>query len=391
MKTLIELYDPSNILNNLLATYVYSPNRVVFLSDGSKEQTAGVEQLRHALKERFQVLETFHVVLENCASAEKVCQRLCATYPDPVFDLTGGADAVSFAIALFCHNRVRPCICVDWQQRKLICNEPAEKYQDRFHIPSLYIEDILHANGAALQRKMHETPEPNLYEALTTFYEETLRSPKNWLSTCKYLQQVASKAEKEGHPLSFTSNLIIPDRGGKMLRFHPDFAKLAHRLGFFKELEIKKTTVSAVFTNEKILRYLTSQGTWLELYVYITAIQSGRFHDCRMSVVIDWDGIDMKRNNVINEIDVMLMHAARPIFISCKSSVPTTENLNEIYLYAKRLGGSHAKAMLVTTQDVEYLSPTVYLRAKELGVILVQRADLLRKDGLLQILENTTK
>jgi hypothetical protein len=59
---------------------------------------------------------------------------------------------------------------VDWQQRKLICNEPAEKYQDRFHIPSLYIEDILHANGAALQRKMHETPEPNLYEALTTFY-----------------------------------------------------------------------------------------------------------------------------------------------------------------------------------------------------------------------------
>ena len=125
----------------------------------------------------------------------------------------------------------------------------------------------------------------------------------------------------------------------------------------------------------------------MELYVYITAVQSSRFHDCRMSVVIDWDGVFLKRDNVINEIDVMLMRGSRPIFISCKTSVTNTENLNEIYLYAKRLGGSHAQAMLVTTQDVKRQSPTVHLRAQELGVILVQRDDLLQEKGLLRILE----
>jgi len=387
LKTLVELYDPQNILDNIMVPYIFTPDRVVYLCDGREESRAGVEKLKTALTERFPKMEIFCEVLENSEQVFPLCEKLISVYPDPVFDLTGGMDAVGFAVTLFCHTRIRPCICVDWQQRKLICSEAAEKYQEQFHIPQLSIEDLLHACGAALQRKMHETPKKEWFDALTTFYEETLRYPKDWLSTCKYLQQMAAKAENEGHPLSFTGNTVITDRSSKVLRCHPDFMKLAYRLGFLRKLEWKKSTVSVTFADKTILRYLTSQGTWLELYVYITAMQSGRFHDCRMSVVIDWDGIFLKRDNVINEIDVTLMRGARPVFISCKTSVPNTENLNEIYLYAKRLGGSHAQAMLVTTQDVKRQSPTVHLRAKELGVILVERNDLLKENGLLHILE----
>lgn len=387
MKTLVELYDPQNILKNIMVPYIFTPDRVIFLCDGREESKAGVEKLKTALTERFPKMAVFSEVLENSEQVFPLCEKLISVYPDPVFDLSGGTDAVGFAVALFCHTRVRPCICVDWQQRTLLCSEAAEKYRAEFRIPELSIEDILRASGAALQRKMHETPKKEWYDALTTFYEETLRSPKDWLLTCKYLQLMAAKAENEGHPMSFTGNTVITDRGNKVLRCHPDFMNLAYRLGFLKKLEWKKATVSMTFADKTILRYLTSQGTWLELYVYITAMKSGRFHDCRMSVVIDWDGIFLKRDNVINEIDVLLMRGARPVFISCKTSVPNTENLNEIYLYAKRLGGSHAKAMLVTTQDVKKQSPTVYLRAKELGVILVERDDLLKENGLLHILE----
>ena len=140
------------------------------------------------------------------------------------------------------------------------------------------------------------------------------------------------------------------------------------------------------FADEMSLRYLTSQGTWLELYAFIMAKRSGWFHDCQMSVVIDWDGIPQRKDNVVNEIDVMLMRGITPIFISCKTSVPTTESLNEIELYAKKLGGSGAKSMLVTTAALND-APTVRIRAKELDLILVERNDLLKESGLLPFLK----
>ena len=388
LKTLVEIYDASNVIDNVLVSYLFQPDRVVFLSDSSSRSKEGIDSLRNALTARFPNMKVFQEILDNSEQVEKVCERLVATYPDPVFDLTGGQDVIGFAVTLFCYERVRPCICIDWQQRRLICNEAAEKYRVNVTFPQMTIENMLQMNGATLQRKMHNTPPKSLYEPLVDFYEETLRFPKNWLSTCKYLQIMASKAEKEGHPMSFTGNSVITDRGAKVLRCHPDFAKLAYRLGFLKELEWKKTTVSITFANETVLRYLTSQGTWLELYVYITAMQSGSFSDCKMSVVIYWDGIDIKRDNVIKEIDVILIRGCRPVFISCKTSVPSTENLNEIALYAKRFGGNHAIPMLVTTTDVRSQSATTYYRAQELGVILVERKDLLKENGLLHILEN---
>lgn len=386
MKTLVELYDAKNTIDNILAAYIFRPDHVVFLFDGQPENLEAVQKVQQALSARYPGMTSSREILSGSGQAREVFERLISLYPDPVFDLTGGQDAVSFAISMLCYVRCRPCICIDRQRGELLCSEAAQIYREQFRMPELEIEDILRANGAALLRSMHQTPPPERYDALTVFYEETLHSPKEWLSFCRYLQQMAAKADREGHPLSIQGNSVVADKNGRMFQCHPDFARLAYRLGFLTKLELEKNRVSLTFADETVLRYLTSQGTWLELYVYITAERSGCFNDCRMSTVIDWDGVFQKQDNVVNEIDVLLMCGIRPVFISCKTSVPTTENLNEIELYAKKLGGSQAVAMLVTTTDVKKQEPIVYYRARELGVILVQREVLLKENGLLQCL-----
>lgn len=388
MKTLVELYDSKNIIDNILASYIFRPEHVVFLSDGRSKSMTGIKELQKALTLRFPGMAFSCELLRNSKQVPEVCGRLMALYPDPVFDLTGGQDPVSFAVAQFCHQRFRPCICIDWREKEILCSEAAQEYRRQFFMPQLTIDDILQANGAMVCRKMHQTPDKRRYDALLTFFEETLRRPKEWLSFCRYLQQTAAQAQRDGHPLTIQGNGVITDRGGRMIQCHPDFANLAYQLGFLTQLEMKKTKVSLTFADETSLRYLTSQGTWLELYVYITAKKSGRFHDCQMSVVIDWDGVFQKRDNVINEIDVILMRGIRPVFISCKTSVPTAENLNEIELYAKKLGGSQAVAMLVTTTSVQKEAPIVFHRAQELDVLLVEREQLLEPKGLTRILES---
>lgn len=387
MKTLIELFDLKHTIDNILAAYIFQPDRVVFLFDDRMQTLLEIKKLQRALTLRFPKMEVTYEKLRDSGQVQELCQRLISIYPDPVFDLTGGRDAISFAVALFCHQRCRPCICIDWQKKELLCSEAAQDYQKQFQMPNLSIEDVIQANGAMPLRYMHETPPKEWHHALIAFYKETLCYPKEWLSFCRYLQQMAAKAEREGHPLCIRGNSVITDRNGRMLQCHPGFAQLAYQLGFLTQLDLKGTSVSLAFADKTVLRYLTSQGTWLELYTYITAEQSGYFHECRMSVVVDWDSIPQKRNNVVNEIDVILMRGICPVFISCKTSVPSTEDLNEIALYAKKLGGSQAVAMLVTTTDVRKESATTCYRAKELDVILVQRDDLLRENGLLHYFE----
>ena len=50
MKTLIELYDSKNTIDNILASYIFQPDQVVFLCDGSPKNLAGVKELQWAFK-----------------------------------------------------------------------------------------------------------------------------------------------------------------------------------------------------------------------------------------------------------------------------------------------------------------------------------------------------
>ncbi len=386
MKTLVELFDLENTIDNILASHIFKPERVVFLTDERPECISRIWEIERALTRKYPGMKFTIQPLNTSRNVNEVCERLLATYPDPVFDLTGGNDAISFAISQLCNRRFRPCFCIDWREGVILCSEAAEDYKAIFQMPTLMLEDLLEANGAMIFRKMHATPPENRFDAILEFFQETLKHPKEWLMFCRFLQQAAAEANRKKRPTVIQCKQTISDPNGRGYYFRPEFAQLALRLGFLKDLEITPRKVHMKFADEMSLRYLTSQGTWLELYSFIMAKRSGWFHDCQMSVVIDWDGIPQRKDNVVNEIDVMLMRGITPIFISCKTSVPTTESLNEIELYAKKLGGAGAKSMLVTTAALND-APTVRIRAKELDLILVERNDLLKGNGLLPFLK----
>lgn len=385
MKTLVELFDLDNTIDNIIAGHIFKPERVIYLTDERQECISRIWEIERAMTRKYPNMKFIIQPLNTSRNVAEVCGRLLATYPDPVFDLTGGSDAISFAIMELCHRRLRPCFCIDWREGVILCSEAAEDYKKEFHMPRLLLEDFLEANGAMILRKMHSTPPEERHEAILEFFHETLERPKEWLLFCRYLQQAAADASRQRHPTVIRCKHSISDPNGRVTQFRMDFAQLAHRLGFLKNLEVTPYQVYMKFADETALRYLTSQGTWLELYCYITAKRTEWFHECQMSVVIDWDGIPQRKDNVVNEIDVMLVRGITPIFISCKTSVPTTESLNEIELYAKKLGGAGAKSMLVTTASLDN-APTVRVRAKELDLLLVERKDLLKKDGILPFL-----
>ena len=111
------------------------------------------------------------------------------------------------------------------------------------------------------------------------------------------------------------------------------------------------------------------------------ALDSGLFDDVRMSVEFDWDGVvHGDYRDTKNEVDVVLMKGLTPIFVSCKSSMPKAEDLYEIQYLARRFGGSRAKAVLATAEDMSVGARAVFRRAADIGVAVIESDDILDGD-----------
>ena len=89
--------------------------------------------------------------------------------------------------------------------------------------------------------------------------------------------------------------------------------------------------------------------------------------ECRNGVIFLWNN---GRKTVRNELDVIAVKDSVPICISCKDSDKYNEMaLNELNVYANKIGGKNAYKILVATK--EPIKEPVKMRAKEMGIHLV--------------------
>ena len=65
-------------------------------------------------------------------------------------------------------------------------------------------------------------------------------------------------------------------------------------------------------------------------------------------------------------------------FVSCKTARPDTRDLYEIGYLADKFGGRNAVAVLATAIDLSGESWSNYLRARDMGVIVIERADIMK-------------
>ena len=150
--------------------------------------------------------------------------------------------------------------------------------------------------------------------------------------------------------------------------------------GIITDYYVSQNEVSFRYKNETIKKLLNDFGVWLELFIYKKALDSNKFDNVDMSVIFDWNNVENEREDVLNEIDVMITKGATPVFVSCKSGSVSTSALNEIKTLTERFGGNYAKAVLVTAEEFSKYSPKTYRRALEMGIKVIELEDLCREN-----------
>ena len=395
--TLIEFYD-SEPIKNVMAAMALRPDHVVYICDRKMISDRRREAVK-LLLERRGLDTTVNFYNVNASSPEairEILERARKLFDGCVVDFTGGRELMLLEAGIFCKENHLPGFYIDLQNNRFINVFDCEDLGRQFQWPSFYVEDMLCASGASMDGYGHYLPdlaEPGMERDIDAVFDLILRHGSSWAGMVSYLQQAVKLANERGeHQLEVDCPRALEVHSRLTVACSPRLMALLYDTGVVIELPAKPGRVRFRFKNEAMKKRLPNHGIWLELFAYQTAKRLHYFDDVRNSVVIDWDGSYVDFCDAKNEVDLLLIRGVKPVFVSCKMGIPTPLALSEIRLLSARFGGTLAKTVLLTATDVVHSNPSIYKRAKELGVAVIDQNDLKNRklgEQLIAVAENT--
>jgi hypothetical protein len=375
METLIELFD-NRPLENVLGAEMFRPKRIVYVCpEPAARDTAMQKKLRLYFRRRGLQAELIFCKADiyDAGSILLLLRGVLERFPDCALDITGGTDAALFAAGLLSAEADIP---VFTYSRKMNCfyNIRHAAFAGGVVCPLQYrVEDFfLMAGGSVREGRVSNELLARYLPDIDPFFAVFLKYRRDWTEIVTYLQRVSPAGADGSYSLLVSGPYTVKGERGSRIDAPEEALRALEKIGFLEELHVTRERVSFRFRDGQIRFWLRDVGSVLELFVYKACVESGLFHDVRLSVVVDWEG-ENKSDSVSNELDVIGSRGVVPLFISCKTSDVKTEALNELAVLRDRFGGEMARAALVSTGRG---NPRVRNRAAELNIQLIELGDV---------------
>lgn len=353
MKTLIELYD-ERPLENILATEVFRPDRVVFLCPLPVANDYAVKSnIREFFRHRGIKSEVNFVGAKMFETDELISKLdgIIKRYPDCAIDITGGTDAALFASGMISARTDIPAFTYSRRNNKFYNIRSAPFESELPCNVNFRVEDFFRMAGGAMKRgRVNNSILKNYLQDIDPFFQAYLRFRKDWVSIITYFQRASQQPYGEPVELDVSAPYQVKGERASRINAPEDALLVLEKIDFIRNLKIDRgNSVAFSFRDEQIRTWLRDIGSVLELYIYKLCLDSGLFNDVITSAIVEWERTDPE-NAVSNEIDVMCAKGIVPVFISCKTCEVKTEALNELAILRDRFGGRMAKAIIVTAE-----------------------------------------
>lgn len=365
---LIEFYDREN-LENLISLTKGRYSKVVYLYFPELNEPTEQEQrtLSRFIENRFGIPAAFFPVAN--AGLRTICAAFDAILEDTpscVIDITGGCEIFIAAAGYYAAHGKNKMITLqqyDVAQGSLIFRYPRSTVTEK---PlTLQVPEAVTLHGAAALDCIDYPSTPELDNEILRLWSAVKDVPRQWNHFCtmpaftpaehRTLQEkgLVSHSDRNAY------DIIAPRLRRKGIMADETLQRMGN-----KEYRVFSLNV------EKDGRFLYEKGgNLLEMYCALAAHRSGCFNDCRVSVILDWDGKKRTRSvDVRNEVDVVVTHGHIPVFISCKNTRLENEHLYEIATMTRHYGGRYARPAIVS--NVENL-PVIRKRAQDMGILLI--------------------
>ncbi len=394
---IVEFFSQSPI-ENMISALVNRPERVIFLGEAKKMKRydAAFHRFLDAVGNSVTQLEYRNIRVRELSQIVNALESIVEEYPDCHFDITGGEPMPLAAIGII-YERYRSG-GIELHQyniragRVYDCDLNGQSVSGQ--IPVLTVrQNILLHGGSVVSWEERENGtfdwqmDEEFRKDIETMWEICRANCSLWNRQITLLDDMQRFCLETGDPLERKAPIDVLDRYLSERRVPLDLKSVFDRLekeGLLLSVSRENGIFSLRFKNSQIRRCLTKAGTILELITYAVArdadLKNGEdcYSDALTGVFIDWDGVVHEEMDsqvdTQNEIDVILMRGAVPVFVSCKNGAVEEEELYKLHTVTERFGGKYAKAVLVgTTLGRGGRSKKYFLeRAENMGIRVIE-------------------
>lgn len=247
----------------------------------------------------------------------------------------------------------------------------------------LSIKDIIELGGGRITNQMHHAPDDQrTKEIVKNCVEASFDCYPKFIAFIQRLNGIISASSKANDYTYYLSEKNLNKLEAE--EYHHKYQKL----GLYELVDNR-----LCFDSLAIIKMINASGAFLESYLYYLLLDSKLFDDVVMSSVIDFSS-KKNRYQVVCEIDCMIIKDNRLLFVSCKSNKIETPSLNEIKMHDYTFGNKLSNSVLCTLDDLNTNSPSIYAKAKELEVAVVDTTSFIKgtvATDFLSIIEGNYK
>lgn len=407
--TIIEFFDKSP-LENIAGALLCRPERVIFIGDRRKQIEKSIDMYSRVLSRRGCNISMSYktVSRNNLANIVSVLESIVADNEDCVFDLTGGEALYLVAVGMIMdkYGSAVQCHLFNFNNSKLIdCD--ADGIVCNTQPFDMSVEEGIIMHGGEIKR------DTELYRAHSDgweFTDEFCSDVEKMWSICRTNSRLwnshvgtlsfidESYGLQDSLEVSFEKQHVVSAMNHTYLKYSLiiGIMQSLERMGLICDFQ-NGDVISFSYKNDFVKRCLTVSGQILEL---IVAVKLRRltddggeplYHDTKVGVMIDWDGYNEDETvRTVNEIDVIAVKDAIPVFISCKNGAFSADELYKLSTVAERFGSQYAKKVLIATELDKLGVKAEYIRARaaDMKIRLVENIDEMEDGELDRVLRS---
>ncbi len=403
IKTLIELFDECAI-ENVITAAAFKPERIVYIgykdvmTDARRKSISRFFKMRNIKsKISYEVISKY-----NYSEIKNRINDILDRNEECVLDLTGGTELVLTAMGALIESRSIPALQIDIPTGRIINIKGCEKLPPPEKL-RLSIEEYVALNGGAVITDSTGHGSLSLKDEflvdIETAWKIRQKSALEWNSSIYALQALQNMGEAFG----ISAEISLSRSKEELIRINEyiDLLKPLSDSGLIKINKASARTLNISYKNMLVHNMLLKSGNIFELYTYAAAAEisrksNGIYSDIGIGVFMDWDGVIHSYNSAVrdtvNEVDVVLIKGAVPVFISCKSGDLKKEALYELDTVANKFGGKYAKKIIVTAgiNKNEDTRRVILQRAKDMGISIISDSDVISKSLFIKLLIEKT-
>ena len=369
--TVIEFFN-KNAVENMLSALCCQPERILFVGHNRTQIAKHLEHYREVLAQRglqVELLPPKSINRNNLPQIVESLSELVEQYGACDFNLDGGEELYLVAVGLVAQKYPYRVKLHRFNIRNNTITDCDADGQDHLLAPvALNVAENVRIYGGRMV-SVEEHRDGTYPWAFTEMFrgdvaklwEICCRYRTNWNGCINTLSWAMKVMPQEDHRCVLCKRSVVePEMQKENDRYRINLPILyaLEQENLISWLRVQGDEIEFVCKSEQVKLALSKAGQVLELMVTMAALDAAEedgspvYNDVRCGVYIDWNG-DVEpegKVDVSNEIDVMLMKGAVPVFVSCKNGYMDPDELYKLETVAQRFGGKYARKVLIAPQ-----------------------------------------